>query len=70
MIAEKDATWEVKITEHLIGLFKWDALTESYIGLQPSKRSNTFPSKKMAKEHWIKYAKLNGITKYKIVGEE
>ncbi len=73
MIAEKDATWEVKLVEHLDRTWRWVAWAKNDTGTHPDKHSTgTFLclDKESAEEHFKKYAKLNNITKYKIVGEE
>ncbi len=71
MIAEKDATWKVEVIESktFAGSYYWFISSHNDIGTGYRESYKYFNSRDKAIDHFKEYAKLNNITKYKIVGE-
>lgn len=67
MKALKDCEWIVQINENYKGNYFWTADSKDESGIEDGYfPSIDYKSKTAAKEAWKKFAKLNGITNYKI----
>lgn len=66
MKALKDCKWEVTISKGTLRFF-WYAWIEQNAGMDNFESDKYFNTKVRAKQHFEKFAKLNGITNYKIV---